>query len=139
MYIKIVYATMTQHTKKLADYIAKDMNLTAEDVKNNPKVGKADVLIMGTGIYSGNISEDLINYVKTLNKGDVKKAIIFIDSSSGKDASADLKTLLKEKKIDVYPEVFTCKAQWLFFNRKHPDEADCVFLKKFVEDALKKL
>lgn len=139
MNIHIIYATMTQHTKKLADYLADSLNVKAQDVKGNPNLANTDVLFVGTGIYGGKISPDLENYIKTIKIGDVKKAVIFLNSCGGKDESQGLRVLLEEKKIKVYNRTFVCKGKWLFFNRKHPNDQDCNDLVNFSKQALSEI
>lgn len=139
MNVHIIYATMTKHTKKLADYLADSLKITAQDVEDKPNLANTDVLFVGSGIYGGKISPNLENYIKSIKVGDVKKAVIFLNSCGGKDQSKELRGLLEEKQIKVYDKTFICKGKWLLFNRKHPNEEDCIDLVDFSKKALSEI
>lgn len=139
MKTNIIYATMTKHTKKLAEGLEESLGVKAQNISDKPDVTNTDILIVGAGIYGGKVSSDFTEYFNKYKAGDIKKAIIFLNSCGGDDLSGDLRNLMESKKIKVYDKVFTCKSKFLFFNLTHPNVKDIENLKVFTQKAMKDL
>lgn len=127
MKAKIVYATMTKHSKKLAEAIARELNIPAENVKENPAIEELDLLYVVGGIYGGESSPDLISYVSKLGNK-VKKAALITSCCSKKTTQNKVRQILMEQGIEVMNE-FICQGSFLFFGFGHPNKKD-------VEDAV---
>lgn len=124
MKIGLIYSTMTGHSKKIADAIAKDLDITALNIKDNPKIENLDLLFIVGGIYGGKSSEDLINYCKNLDSNNVKK-VALITSCCSKDTSKNvLKQILEEKQIEIVKDEFVCQGGFLFVGITHPNKKD---------------
>lgn len=120
----IIYATKTGHSRKIAKAIAKEFNIDAYNIKSNPILYKIDNLFIIGGIYGGKSSTDLLNYVKTISKDNVKLAIILTSSASKIAKQKELRELLLHNGIHVYDKEFTCQGKFLFIGIGHPNQND---------------
>lgn len=127
MKAKVVYATMTKHSKKLAEAIARELNLTAENVKDNPVIEDLDLLYIVGGIYGGESGPDMISFVSKL-ENQVKKAVLVTSCCSKKATQNRVRQILMEQGIEVMNE-FICQGSFLILGMGHPNKKD-------VEDAV---
>lgn len=131
--VKIVYATKTRHSKKIAIAIAKALNVQAEDVVNKPNLGSVDLLFIVGGIYGGTSLPSLLEFAKNLEKENIRR-VVFITSSVKKIQGQDaVRQILEEKGIPVIDEIH-CQGSFLFMKFGHPKESD---IKEVVESTLK--
>ena len=124
------YYSRSGNTKAVAEAIAKAAGVSAVSVDSTDAVIKApiDVLFIGGALYAYGIDSHLKDYLKTLTKSDVKKAVVFSTSWISKHAIDLIKKELSEKEIAVEDEVFYVKNK--------PNEAQlkdaAAFAKKFL-------
>ncbi len=124
MKIGLIYSTMTGHSKKIANKIAKELDITTLNIKDNPKLENLDLLFIVSGIYGGKSSDDLINYCKNIDSNMVKKAAL-VTSCCSKDTSKNiLKQTLEEKGIEIIDDEFVCQGGFLFVGFTHPNKKD---------------
>ena len=134
MKIRIIYASMTKHTKKLADELASTLHITAEDVKSNPRLEKCDILFLGSGVYAGKVAPEIEKFCEKLTKDIVKKIVFFTTSCKNEDFTKDMQKILLDKGIDVCKKVYFCPGQFLLFHIGRPNKKD---VKNFLEFANK--
>ena len=121
--VKIVYATKTKHSKKIALALAKALNVQAEDVSKKPNLGTADLLFIVGGIYGGTSLPSLIEFAENLKKENIKK-VVFITSSVKKTQGQDaVRKIIEEKHISVVDEIH-CQGSFLFMKFGHPNNSD---------------
>lgn len=126
----VVYASMTGHSKKIANAIGKELGIEPQNVKVNPTLGKVEVLFIVGGIYGNESMPEMINFVNQLGKEQVKK-VVLITSRTGKTATqAGLRKVLEGKGIFVESEEYLCRGNFLFIGLGHPN-------RKEIEDAVK--
>ncbi|HCL04356.1 MAG TPA: hypothetical protein DHW61_18430 [Lachnoclostridium phytofermentans] len=131
--VKIVYATKTRHSKKIALALAKALNVQAEDVVSKPNLGTADLLFIVGGIYGGTSLPGLIEFAENLNKENIKK-VVFITSSVKKTQGQDaVRKILEEKEISVVDEIH-CQGSFLFMKFGHPNNID---IRETIEASMK--
>ncbi|ACL76872.1 flavodoxin family protein [Ruminiclostridium cellulolyticum] len=125
----VLYYSKGGNTKKIADEIADEL----EDVLKSEQIPPAyppenvALLFLGTGEYGGKPDSKTLEFVRTLNKDRVKNVAVFGTNGKGTTGTAidTIKSLLKEKGINVIDESFCCKGKFfVFFNRKNPDTND---------------
>lgn len=125
----VLYYSKGGNTKKIADEIADEL----EDVLKSEQIPPAyppenvALLFLGTGEYGGKPDSKTLEFVRTLNKDRVKNVAVFGTNAKGAAGTAidTIKSLLKEKGINVVDESFCCKGKFfLFVNRKSPDAND---------------
>ena len=131
--VKIVYATKTRHSKKIALALAKALNVQAENVASKPILGKVDLLFIIGGIYGGTSLPSLLEFVNSLEREDIKR-VVFLTSSVKKIQGQDaVRKILEEKEILVEVELH-CQGSFLFMKFGHPNEKD---IKEIVESSMK--
>lgn len=124
MKISVVYATITGHSKKIADYIARAIGTTAASVKDNPAMSDIDLLFIVGGIYGGQSSENLTGFAQGLDGENVKNAAIITSSLTQQKKQEALSEILRGKGINVADEII-CKGSFLFFmGFSHPNKKD---------------
>ena len=134
----VIYATMTGHTKKLANAIASQLGVTSQNAKENPVIDNVDILFIGGGIYGGLISPDLVNFINTLDDSKVKNVAIFMSSTSQDYSKINIRSSLEEKGINVLNDEFSCIGGFLIAKLGHPNKTEIAsageFAKKIVSE-----
>ena len=123
MNIKIVYATRTKHSRKLAEAVGERLKITPVNILLNPEPVSADLLIIAGGIYGGESRPELLEYVKKLDGTSVKSAALITSCASGKQQQASVRKILEEKGIRIIDE-FICKGSFLVVSAGHPNSND---------------
>ena len=136
MKIEIVYASMTKHTRKLADALALNLGIIAQDVKSNPVIDQCDLLFLGSGIYGGKLAPEIEEFAKKLTEANAKKVVIFKTSCSEKDITTDMQSVLTEKGIFVYDKIYSCPGQFLILKIKRPNANDVTSFIQFAKQAI---
>ncbi len=124
MNIALIYATKTGHSRKIAQAAAAALGVKALDLRTNPKIGDVDQLFVVGGIYGGVSAPELLEYVRGLEKGQVKRAAIMTSSVSQSARQTDLRAALLAKGIDVMEEEFKCRGAFLFIGIGRPNAED---------------
>lgn len=139
----VLYYSKGGNTKKVAEAIAEELEvLKTEQIPPAYPPENVQLLFLGTGVYAGKPDPKMIEFIRTLNNNRVKNAVVF-GTKGGDDIRAieTVKSLLKEKGINVIDETFSCKGKYfIFFNRKKPDGEDLKAAKAFarrIYDSLK--
>ncbi|MBQ6519554.1 MAG: hypothetical protein IJI14_12605 [Anaerolineaceae bacterium] len=111
------YYSKSGNTKAVAEAIAKAAGVPAVSVDNADAAlsSPVDVLFIGGALYAYGIDSRLKDYLKTLTKNDVKKAVVFSTSWISKHAIDLIKKGLAEQGIPAETEVF--------YVRNKPNEA----------------
>lgn len=132
----VTYYSKTGHTKKVAEAIAKAAGCSAADIAGY-KAAPVDVLFIGGSIYGGSLEPSLASFISGLDPKEVRSAALFTTYIKEANAVGLMKQLLGQKGIPV-SAVFSCKGQFLLFNRKHPDAADLEEASKFAASVVVK-
>lgn len=121
--IRIVYATKTRHSKKLALAIGNAFNVRAENVSENPAPGETDLLFIIGGLYGGASLPELLDFVRKLDSSKVKNAVLVTSCASNKQGQDNVRKLLEEKMIPVLDE-FICLGSFLLMKAGHPNKEE---------------
>ncbi|HEX3076165.1 MAG TPA: flavodoxin domain-containing protein [Lachnospiraceae bacterium] len=132
MNTKLIFASKTGHSKKIAVAIEQSIKGKALNVLENPVINNTDLLIIVGGIYAGESSKELLDYAKTIKPGAVRKAILVTSSCSKSKSQITLKKILVENKVDVVDE-YKCKGSFLFFGLGHPNKSEIAGAVEFVK------
>lgn len=111
----IVYYSMTGHSKKLAKKMGEALGIKVYSIKDNPQLENIDLLFIVSGIYAGIRFESLVNFTKTLNPEQIKKAAIVTTCCSDRPYQDGVKEELLNKGIEVVNDEIICKTGFLFF------------------------
>ncbi|EPR07592.1 flavodoxin family protein [Ruminiclostridium papyrosolvens] len=134
----VLYYSKGGNTKKIADAIADELDdvLKSEQIPPAYPPENVTLLFLGTGEYAGKPDSKLLEFIRTLNKDRVKNVAVFGTNGKGiaGSAIATIKSLLKEKGINVIDESFCCKGKYFIFaNRKSPDVNDIKAAKEYAK------
>lgn len=138
MEIGLAYATKTNHSKKIADEIAGELHIEAKNVAHNPSYENVDLLFLIGGIYGGESLPEMIEYVKTLDSGKVKKVALITSCVSKKMYQETVRRHLTENGIKIVDE-FVCQGNFLVVGLGHPNKTDIAAAVVFAKDTIGKL
>jgi len=102
--IRIRYYSKTGNTKKIAEYIANELNLKALSIDQNDYNSPCGLLFLGGAPYANIMSSKLREYANNLIKENVKAVALFTTSNWSRRTVRALKKILREKNILVYDE-----------------------------------
>lgn len=121
----IIYASMTGHSKKIAQAISNALSIPAYNITDKPQLNDYDLFLIVSGIYGGACKPELLEYVNSLTAGNVKSAAL-ITSSAGKIPQKQLRSALTERGIAVKEKEYICQGGFLVVGFTHPnkDEID---------------
>ena len=121
--IAVLYATKTNHSKKLADAVGSAFAVKTANITDHPDLHDVDLLFIIGGIYGGVSMPELLDYLKGMDAPALKHAALITSCASGKQRQNAARALLEEKGVRVLGE-FVCKGAILFVSLPHPNEKD---------------
>lgn len=133
MNVRVVYASQTGNTKKVAASIASALGIEAESVGEEGSAIEADLLFVGGAVYATHdhgIKPELASFIAGLDPHRIGKAAIFSTGFQDR-AFVILRGLLDAKGIPIVREHFFCKGKFLLFNVGHPGVADLEAARQF--------
>jgi len=128
--IRIVFATRTGHSKKLAEAIGRALNIRAENVKEKPALKDVDLLFIVGGIYGGASMPELLSFVDQLSPESVRGAALITSCASKKQRQKGVRSLLEKKGIPVEDEM-VFRGSFLFLGMGHPNDKDLAEAERF--------
>lgn len=113
MGVAVRYYSRSGNTKAVAEAIAKAAGVKAVSVDQKDAAMKepVDVLFIGGALYAYGIDSHLKEYLKSLKKGDAKRAVVFSTSWISKHSIDLIKKGLTEAGIPVAEEYFYSKSK----------------------------
>lgn len=102
--IRIRYYSKTGNTKRVAEYIAKELNLEALSISDSDYDSSCGLLFLGGAPYANIMSSKLREYANNLKKENVKAVALFTTSNWSRRTVRALKKILREKDIYVYDD-----------------------------------
>ena len=111
MNIAVRYYSKSGNTKAVAEAVAEAVGVNAVSVDTAEADIKepVDLLFIGGALYAYGLDKHLKEYLKTLKKENVKKAVVFSTSWLSKHSVDLIKNGLKEVEIPVEEEFFYVK------------------------------
>lgn len=137
MNIQVRYCSRGGNTKKLADAIAKTVGCSAKQIPT-PVNGKADILFLGASVYWGGICSDVKEYIRTLDKNQVGKVVIFSTSALAERAFPQIQKLLQNRGIKVDSRNFYCRGEFTLLHKGRPNCEDLNDIQKFATEIMKR-
>ena len=134
---EVIYYSMTGNTKKVAEAIAAELDVSAEDVRTKGELAKDSLVLLGSGCYFPMRGRGFKKFVAR-NDFDGQKVALFGTSGEGKGREVEaLGKMVTAKGAKVIGK-FYCKGKFLFFiNRKHPTSDDLENARKFARELKK--
>jgi hypothetical protein len=124
MKIAVIYYTILGHSKKIAQAVAQEFQVKAQDIRAKPELNDVDLLYIVSGIYGGRSAPELLAYLRTLNRQQINQAWLITSSGGKTTPAADVRLVLTERGIPVADGEFTCQGAILFVGMGHPNQAD---------------
>ena len=111
MNIAVRYYSRSGNTKLLAETIANEAHVKAVSVDSvNAEIKESvDLLFIGGALYAYGLDKHLKDYLKTLKKEYVKKAVVFSTSWLSKHSIDLIKKALSENDIEIEDEFIYAK------------------------------
>lgn len=131
--IRIVYATKTNHSKKLAQAIGKELGVKVENIMDHPALKGVDLLLIVGGIYGGESLPEMLAFARELDASEIKRAALITSCVSKRQPQESVRKLLEGKGIAVIDEML-CQGSFLFFGFGHPNKADIEQAIRFAKD-----
>lgn len=131
------YYSRSGNTKKIADAIGNAVGVPAKTV-DEALTEPVDLLFLGGAVYGGKIDSNIERFIETLAPDKVKSVAVFSTAMGKKPIFSQIKEALDKKGIDVKEAPFHCQGQFMLFNKKRPNEQDCMeaadYAKKLVDE-----
>ena len=131
---QIIYESRGGNTRKLAEAMAKELGVKAEDAKTASLSRDTDTLFLGSGCYGGKPGENMGKLIEA-NDFQGRRVALFGTSGGGKGLETEaMAEALRGKGATVVGK-FHCGGQFLlFFSRGHPDDADLAAARQFARE-----
>ena len=131
MEFQVIYFSKTGHTKKVAETIASELGVKAEDVKD-AELNEDALVFLGSGCYGGKPAEIMTKFIED-NNFKSRNVALFGTSASGEGMEVkEMENILNTKEACIKGKFF-CKGKFLFTNRGRPSDEDLDEAKKFAE------
>ena len=134
MNIEVRYYTRGGNTRRLAEAVAKALNVEARTV-DAPMDGRADVVFLCASVYGGMPEKSVITFVKQ-NARDIGRLVVLSTSASGRSTFTKLKAAAEDMGVPVSEAYFHCPGAFMFLHRDRPNEEDCKNAATFAEAQL---
>ena len=109
--VRVVYATKTKHSKKIAEAIGSALKAEVSNVTDRPRVEEAELLFIVGGVYGGDSLPELLDFVRNLDGDKVQHAALVTSCASKKHRQEKVRQILAGKGIDIVDE-FLCQGSF---------------------------
>lgn len=120
----VIYYTKLGHSKKIAQAVADELGVKALDIRENPELEGLDLLYIVSGIYGGVSAPELLEFLKSLDDQQIKRAYLLTSSGGKTTRAAGVRAVLTALGIPVAEEEFTCQGAIFFWGMGHPNKTD---------------
>jgi flavodoxin len=131
---EVVYYSLTGNTKQVADAIATELDVAAENVKTKKTLAEDSLVFLGAGLYGPLRGWGFRRFIDR-NRFDGRKVVLFGTSGEGRGKEAEaLEEAVAAKGAEVVGRFF-CKGDFLFVvNRNHPTSEDLEDARRFARE-----
>lgn len=133
---RIIYASKTGHSKKIAAAIGKALEIIPDNITSNPVIEETDFLFIVGGIYGGGSLPELLTFVQTIEDKKVRKAVLITSCTAKKQGQDSVRSILEDKGITVVDEIL-CQGSFLFVKIGHPNKTDITEAVNFAASIIK--
>ena len=133
MNISLVYFSRGGNTRKVAEAIAQELQVTAIDVKKETiDVSNADMLVIGSGTYGGKPGKEMVAYLENLKSVTGRRAACFASCAADSTKSlAAMKEILTSKGYSIV-DCFSCFGKFAGLTKRgHPTDDELNKAKEF--------
>ena len=123
MNVEVRYLSRGGNTKRLAEAVARALNVTAQGV-DQPMNGRADLVFLCASVYAGSPDKQVTTFVKQ-NARDIGRLVVLSTSASGKSTHTKLKAVAEDMGVAVSDNYFHCPGAFMMLHRNRPNAEDC--------------
>ena len=131
---EVVYYSLTGNTKKVAEAIAAELDVVAENVKSKSRLAEESFVFLGAGLYGPLRSWGFRRFIDR-NRFDGRKVALFGTSGEGKGKEVEaLEEAVTARGAEIAGK-FYCKGKFLYFvNLGHPTSEDLEMARVFARE-----
>jgi len=132
---QIIYFSKKGNTKKIAEAMATQLKVNAEDV-NTATLKKDTFVLLGSGNYAGNPAKVMTEFI---SNNDFSKRTVALFGTSGGGVGNEVKIMqqsLESQGADI-KGTYYCKGKFLVMNRGRPNEDDLKAAQEFAKKMMK--
>jgi flavodoxin len=133
---EVIYYSRSGNTRKLAEVIAKELGVTAENVKTKQGLTAGSFIVLGSGNYGNKPGKDMINFLTGADFTGHKVAILETSGGASGKGALFMEEIVKTRGGVIFDK-WTCKAQFLCANRGRPNESDFAAARQWAWDIQK--
>jgi len=133
---EVVYSSMSGNTKKVAEAIAAELDVTAENVKAKEWLTKDSFVFLGSGCYASKPGKELQNFIAR-NDFNGREVALFGTSAGGRGDEVRVMEELLKSKGALMKGSFYCKGRCVLVNRGHPNAEELAKAREFAKEMKK--
>ena len=135
---EVVYYSMCGNTKKVAEAIAVELGVKAENIKTKKELAQESLVFLGSGCYGYKPGRRVLQFIAKNNfKG--RQVALFGTSGSGEGKEVQAMEELLKPAGALIRGSFYCKGRsFLLLNRRHPTNEELAKAREFAKE-MKKL
>ena len=133
---EVVYYSMSGNTKKVAEAIAAELDVTVENVKAKEWLTKDSFVFLGSGCYGSNPGKELQKFIAR-NDFKGREVALFGTSSGGRGDEVRVMEELLKSKGALIKGSFYCKGRFVLLNRGHPNGEELAGAREFAKEMKK--
>lgn len=136
---QVLFYSRSGNTKKIAEAIASEVGVKAEDVKAASIDPGASVVFLGSGCYGGKPGVDMAKFIEASDFDGRKVALFGTSADIMGNETIVMAEALKRKGVSVVGS-YHCKGQHkaiFFLGRGHPNGEDLAGAKKIAREMMK--
>lgn len=130
------FYTRSGNTKKLADAVAKAVDVQAKDVSVSLEE-KTDIVFLGCSYYAFDVDEAVKQFIIG-NKDNIGKIVCFGTSAMMKSMKKPVTKIADSVGVAVADEEFHCRGAFGPMHKGRPNAEDCEKVYSFAENIVKK-
>ena len=134
---EVVYYSMCGNTKKVAEAIAAELGVKAENVKAKKELAKDSFVFLGSGCYADKPGGKLRKFIA---RNDFKGRQVALFGTSGSNEGNEVRVMeeLLKPKGALIRGCFHCQGRSFFlFNRGHPSNEELAKAREFANEMKK--
>jgi len=131
---EVVYYSWSGNTRKVAEVIAAELGVTAENIKKKKGLTEGSFVFLGSGNYGGGPGRTMRKFIAG-NDFKGRQVALFGTSGDGKGSEVRAMEEMLREAGAVIKGSFYCKGRcFFFFNRKHPSREEMAKAREFANE-----
>ena len=131
---EVVYYSWSGNTKKVAEAIAAELGVKAENIKTKKELTRDSCVFLGSGYYGGGPGRKMRKFIAG-NDFKGRQVALFGTSGGGEGKEVRVMEQLLKPKGALIRGSFYCEASYFFlFNRGHPSDEEITSARMFANE-----